>query len=204
MLRRAALIRTDVNSSETSVLTRATRRNVLEDAILHSHRRENFKTYWYTHTVVNIVSIQYTVSCMSISRCRIMLWESIKLRGVMAQRVINCTEPVSLCFCCNIYETAALTTRHPSIRKCCHSISPTSGDRSVCIVRLRTKGNGDCFRLWNYNGESWIKYIYFSCQKRSYYSWYYNDDNNNLIQFNSLLFVCPVNSYKANYRQSTV
>jgi hypothetical protein len=32
-------------SSETSVLTRATRRNNPEDTILHSHRRENFKSY---------------------------------------------------------------------------------------------------------------------------------------------------------------
>jgi hypothetical protein len=28
-------------SSETSVLTRATRRSIAEDGILHSHRREN-------------------------------------------------------------------------------------------------------------------------------------------------------------------
>jgi hypothetical protein len=32
-------------SFETSVLTRATRRNNPEDTILHSHRRENFKSY---------------------------------------------------------------------------------------------------------------------------------------------------------------
>jgi hypothetical protein len=34
-------------SSETSVLTRATRRNNPEDTILHSHRRENLKSYKY-------------------------------------------------------------------------------------------------------------------------------------------------------------
>jgi hypothetical protein len=32
-------------SSETLVLTRATRRNNPEDTILHSHRRENLKSY---------------------------------------------------------------------------------------------------------------------------------------------------------------
>jgi hypothetical protein len=65
MLRRVALVRTGVSeepsasfirvtrigelgtpgSSETSVLTRATPRNIPEDTILHSHRRENLKSY---------------------------------------------------------------------------------------------------------------------------------------------------------------
>jgi hypothetical protein len=39
------LIMEAISSAETSVLTRVTRRNIPEDGVLRSHRRENLKSY---------------------------------------------------------------------------------------------------------------------------------------------------------------
>jgi hypothetical protein len=44
-------------SSEMSVLTRATRRNNPEDTILHSHRRENLKSYKKRNELSQVFSV---------------------------------------------------------------------------------------------------------------------------------------------------
>jgi hypothetical protein len=53
-----------LSSSTTSVLIRATRRNIPEDGILHSHRSENLKSYialtvWALQRRRNVSPVKY-------------------------------------------------------------------------------------------------------------------------------------------------
>jgi hypothetical protein len=50
-----------LSSSETSVLTTATWRNISGDTILHSHRRENLKSYKFL-SVLRLLTVSLPVS----------------------------------------------------------------------------------------------------------------------------------------------
>jgi hypothetical protein len=56
-----------LSSFETSVLTRATLRNVPEDTILRSYRRENLKFYMGNRVLIVYLGIIFETTCGAVS-----------------------------------------------------------------------------------------------------------------------------------------
>jgi hypothetical protein len=104
----------ELSSSETSVLTRATRRNIPEHTIIHSHRRENLKFYraWPCTPLArrltsNTLSQLYHILCSVFHDICRSTWPSSDF-AILVVRKLLCSIGLSLSFFCFVFSVPCL------------------------------------------------------------------------------------------------
>jgi hypothetical protein len=141
----------ELSSSETSVLTRATRRNITEDAILHSHRRENLKS----HTDVLLTCSFKAVRRGECGTCwRTRAFQPFSWHSTPPERLKN-TRVSALQLA--QYTTRTATFRNNTRRNCvtwCRLINSVS--ELFCYFFSISAPFHDHFRMTGNNTQIWI------------------------------------------------